>query len=125
MNRLAGSDWRPSTEVAAPVPHDTGKQVVALDVLDSGLVIIPWHLAGEETLQNTGNYNLFEGIFGQGKAMSSEKSSVLYSHFVRRVFGTSPSDVTPFIDRGISLVSDGDQGVDLHPARASSLHWGP
>jgi len=179
LNRPASNDSRQSTEVAAPVPHDTGKQVVALDALrlieltertsavmqsseaddilqrdslisifrtfghlnaipvsaslsvvshesfsasveshvrekDSDLVIIPWHLAGEENLQNMGNYNPFEGIFGQGKAVPSEKaSSVLYSHFVRRVFGTSPSDVALFIDRGISLVIDGDQGVGL------------
>jgi hypothetical protein len=78
---------------------------------DSDLVIIPWHITGEETLQN---YNPFEGVFGQGKTGPSEKaSSVLYSQFVRRVFGTAPADVALFIDRGMSLVGDGDQGAGL------------
>jgi hypothetical protein len=81
---------------------------------DSDLVIIPWHITGEETLQNSVSYNPFEGVFGQGKAGPSEKaSSVLYSQFVRRVFSTAPADVALFIDRSMSFVGDGDQGAGL------------
>lgn len=79
---------------------------------DSDMIVIPWHITGEDTLQNAAGYNPFEGVFGQGKSAPNEKaSSVLYAQFVRRVFSTAPVDVALFIDRGISLV--GDRGVSL------------
>jgi hypothetical protein len=98
------------------VSHESFSQSVESHVQEKGsdMVIIPWHIAGEETLQNAISYNPFEGVFGQAKAGSNEKaSSVLYSQFVRRVFGTAPTDVALFIDRGMSLVGDSDQGASL------------
>ncbi|KIM29630.1 hypothetical protein M408DRAFT_68062 [Serendipita vermifera MAFF 305830] len=72
---------------------------------DSDMVIIPWHISGEDALPSAVSYNPFDGVFGQGRAAPSEKaSSVMYSQFVRRVFSTAPADVTLFIDRGVSHV---------------------
>lgn len=65
---------------------------------DSEMVIIPWHVNSEATAQSA--YNPFESIFGAGS--NTEGGSTIYTHFLRQVFSTAPTDVGLFVDRGIS-----------------------
>jgi hypothetical protein len=70
---------------------------------DSDLVILPWRTGNEEHSAGAG-YNPFEGLFNRGKEASDDRGSsgaVVYAHFARRVFATSPTDVALFIDRGV------------------------
>lgn len=79
----------------------------------SDLVILPWHSAVDEQAAIT-DHNPFDGIFGAGKATISEKSaSAIYSHFIRRVFLTAPSDVALFVDRGLSPVDQTNHGQHI------------
>ncbi|KAG8759448.1 K(+)/H(+) antiporter [Serendipita sp. 396] len=103
----------PVTTSLSVVPYESFSNSVASHAREkeSDLVIIPWYAGPEEGAQ-VGTFNPFENLFGQGRGASNEKSSLaIYSHFVRHVFANNPSDVALFVDRGISLLTEGQQAV--------------
>ncbi|KAG8833001.1 K(+)/H(+) antiporter [Serendipita sp. 399] len=103
----------PVTTSLSVVPYESFPNSVASHAREkeSDLVIIPWYAGPEEAAQ-VGGYNPFEGLFGQGRGTSGERTSfTIYSHFVRHVFANNPSDVALFVDRAVSLLTEGQQAV--------------
>ncbi|KAI0307082.1 cation/H+ exchanger [Multifurca ochricompacta] len=68
----------------------------------SQVIVIPWPLASSHP---TPSYNPFDSLFSKTSGRDDPADSLLRSHFVRRVFANSPSDVALFIDRGLSTDS--------------------
>lgn len=89
------------------VNFDEFPEAIAKHVTDtkSEMVIIPWprgatSVLEEETQEQVGTRNPFDGIFHKTTSQD-QTSSVVYSEFIRNVFAKSPSDIALFVDRGI------------------------
>ncbi|KAG8960213.1 K(+)/H(+) antiporter [Tulasnella sp. 408] len=110
----------PVASALSVVTEDEYAGVVAsrAQQFDSDLVIIPWSFGttvhGDEKegitattvgpssgFGHTLTHNPFEGLFGKSQAYD-RAGAVSYSHFIRRVFAESPTDVGLFIDSGLS-----------------------
>lgn len=98
----------------------------AIDV-NTDLVVIPWststHPVVEGEVGGPTLFNPFEAVFGRtsGIREANEKSaSVVYSHFVRRVFALSSVDVALFVEREIPLVETIND-LDVDPVSATVM----
>jgi hypothetical protein len=86
----------------AIVSDDAFSSTVVKHAQESGsdLVIIPWTSNAPDTANEHSSHSPFDSIFGKSNA--DQASSVVYSHFVRKVFHESPVDAGLFVDRGVA-----------------------
>ncbi|KAG8902780.1 K(+)/H(+) antiporter [Tulasnella sp. 403] len=103
----------PVASTLSIVPFDEFSTIVSSHSREtaSDLTIIPWTFgssAEDETLaSNTGPsamHNPFESLFGKTHTYDKAAAAV-YSHFVRRVFAESGTDVALFVDNGLSTAN--------------------
>lgn len=125
FGRLRGLEVSPHISI---VGEDSFASAVGdyAEALGSHLVILPWTVpaapsptqlidsapmaAEKEGITGTGTVrNQFEQIFG-----SETQGSPMYTHFVRRVFNESPSDVAVFVDRGFGSSASFAPGAGQH-----------
>lgn len=119
FGRLRGLDITPHISI---VGQDSFPPAVAehADQLSSQLVIVPWIIPASASVDAAGptspsgegmstsvsatfgsGLNPFEGVFGGGNSDTST-GSPMYTHFIRRVFSETPTNLALFIDRGYS-----------------------
>ncbi|WWD21177.1 hypothetical protein CI109_105661 [Kwoniella shandongensis] len=124
FGRLRGLEITPHISI---VGQDSFPQAVADHASDLGteLVIVPWTvpvqgssseliepastLTDGLTSSTSGALSQFDTIFG-----SETAGSPMYTHFVRRVFSESPSDIALFVDRGFGSSATFAPGAGQH-----------
>lgn len=123
FGRLRGLDITPHISI---VETDSFPSSVAdyAGGLETELVIVPWTIpvVGSSTAlidpatshekegivaSTSGALSTFDAIFG-----SESTGSPMYSHFLRRVFSETPTDLALFVDRGFG--SSGSPGAGQH-----------
>ncbi|KAK8844163.1 hypothetical protein IAR55_006957 [Kwoniella newhampshirensis] len=123
FGRLRGLEITPHISI---VGQDSFPQAVADYATDLGteLVILPWTVPVQGssneliepslekeglTTSTSGSLSQFDTIFG-----SETAGSPMYTHFVRRVFSESPSDIALFVDRGFGSSATFAPGAGQH-----------